>query len=174
MIESKNIYLKPVTEEDRDYFISIYSNDYLLRGVTNPLSLNFCSELFDEALLKKNGKGQKKLIYIIINKKTKENMGCIGLTWGQDSDTCVELGVIITQRYHKKNIAENASLLLMKHAFTHLKILNLFALTNAKNIAVNRVIKKVGFIKSEEYFDTESDQMRFKWNITPETLNPDF
>ena len=171
MIQSDLIYLAPVTKEDADLFIDIYTDPQIMKNVGPAFNYEATKKMFNQCLNQLTKEEPSSRLYVIKNKEDHQKYGIIGLLWNQPEKDSVELGVMITKSHINKAYAYKATDLIMRYGFTAFKLKSIVILCNEKNTVANRGTLAIGFKNSGYFTDKKSNQRKIKWKISINRFN---
>ena len=171
MIQSDLLYLKPITKDDAEFFVEIYTDPHVMKHVGSVLSQEAAMGLFENCLKQLSNEQPQYLFYLIKSKRTDEKFGIIGLLWNQPEKNSIELGVMIAKPYINKAYAYKATKLLMKYVFTNIDLEIIVVICNESNIGANRVSRALGFEEKETFIDEKVNQRKVNWQITVQNFN---
>ena len=169
-IQSDLLYLTPVTKDDADLFVEIYTDPQIMQHVGPALNYDAAMILFNQCLEQITSKQPKNLFYVIKSTHTDEKFGIIGLMWNQPKKTSVELGVMIALPYINKAYAYKATNILVQHVFTELDVESIVVTCNESNVGANRVSRALGFENKNTFVDKNTNQRKIDWKITAAKL----
>jgi RimJ/RimL family protein N-acetyltransferase len=167
-IQSDLLYLTPVTKDDADLFVEIYTDPQIMQHVGKALNYDAAITLFNQCLDHITSKQPKNLFYVIKSTHTDEKFGIIGLMWNQPNENSVELGVMIAKPYINKAYAYKATDLLIKYVFKVMNLHSIVISTYDSHLTVNRGLPSLGFINMGMKRDKLSTIKRVMWQITTE------
>lgn len=101
-----------------------------------------------EALVRRSNRliRLKKAYHLgIENKKNGEIIGMIGLRSVNLKDKNAEVGYWIGKKYRKKGFTKEALNLILEFAFKNIKLVRIYAVVHARNIASYRLLEHCGF-----------------------------
>lgn len=159
MIESDELSLTKLSQQDQDFYIGIFTDAELLKYISKPLSTDEAAKSFEKTLKKMLWTPPEIILYCINSKLYNEKIGVIGFKWNQLNITSVEIGVII-KNYQRQGFANKAKTLLIQHAFDEFCINKIIATCDKKNNAANYSFSKLGFIQKQS-----KDQNKTIWKI---------
>lgn len=99
--------------------------------------------------------------WAIIDKKTNAFIGWTGLkfvtNWTNNHQFYYDLGYRLKRKYWGLGIATETAMLSLEYAFKVLKLYEVYAAASCKNIASNKILRKIGmnFIETFYYEDIE-------------------
>jgi RimJ/RimL family protein N-acetyltransferase len=166
MLENHRIYLKPLCEDDFEFYRDINSNLTLMEYIEGTTDEFTSRKSFEIILSNMKLAPPKCLVYAIREKTNHQYLGFIGLKWNQKSTNNVELGTIILENFQKQRIAQQARSLLLNYAFNELDVVKVIGYCDVNNIAINKLNEKFGSIKEKIFFNTKRNRKEIKWVIT--------
>ena len=128
------------------------------RQVTQYISAKgyFDDNEIDQRLNKEinNGKVYNVQYWPIFMATSGEFIGCCGLRPYDEKNNIYELGIHLLPEFWGQGLASEAVQKVVKYAFEELKVNNLFAGHNPKNISSRRMLEKNGFhFVREEFYE---------------------
>ena len=145
IIESKIFRLRPIVKSDIDAIVK-YTND---RSVTRYTFIPFPNTRENVVdFLKRSQRSEKKgtgLNFGIEYKATGEIIGAIGFNAINKNFNRGELGYWLAKKYRNEGIMTEAVRLVVKYAFTHMKLKRIHVFVEPDNIASIKVLEKCGF-----------------------------
>jgi len=163
MIKSCHVFLERLKQSDFDFYHSIYTDSYLMSHIGNILTLEEVTKLFHICLKEMQQLNPKNLTFVMLNTKTREKMGLIGLNWVQSNCDEVEGGIMLKKKFHSKGYAKYAMDILISYAFNELRIKKIIAYCFANNLAANAINKQMGFILESKSQDENKFFFKNKW-----------
>ncbi|WP_150466958.1 GNAT family N-acetyltransferase [Francisella sp. SYW-9] len=154
IIKLKRIYLEPIQEKHALKMNSAINESYfelkewlywLDKRPTKAESFEFCREIYKDFL------NQKSMQFSIVNNKSDDFIGCIGVnTFNyQNNPKHLEIGYWISTRYTKKGYMMEALLGLIDYINKNIEYVNIIITTDPANTSSNKLAEKSGFILLE-------------------------
>lgn len=171
MIESDLLSLTPLCKDDWQLYKDIYTDPVLWELVGEPLTEKSAQQFFNQSVEQFSKDDPTYLFYVINNRINNNKIGIVGIIWNQAEKTGIEMGVMISKTALSQGYAIKALKLLINHAFQHLNIKTMVAFCNDNNYAANRVSKALGYQNVGEIIEPQSNQKKFKWELTIERFN---
>lgn len=168
MPESQLLTLTPLSLDDKDIFVAVYTDVTVMEFIGECFNKDQALTMFDKSLLQWKKKQPSYLFYLIKYKHSNIKLGVVGLLWNQKSSTTVEMGVMIQKNKLRMGYGLKAMDLLMKHAFYNMELKSILGFCNKDNIMVNRVSEGLGCKNIGTTFDLKSRQTKIIWEITNE------
>lgn len=146
-LESKRLFLKPLSEEELSGNYVDWLNDkevceYNSHGeteYTKTMAVDFINSL-------KNDKSKE--VYAVILKENNAHIGNISLQCIDNKNNNAEIAYLFGEKqYWRQGYAKEASILLLKHAFDKLKLHRIYFGTHINNISMQTLAERLGFIK---------------------------
>ncbi len=145
MIENDEIFLSEITQEDRNFYCEIYTNNQLMEFVVDPLSIESANKSFNITFDKMSATPKKLLLFVIKSKKGQKRLGVIGLRWNQHHPQHVEIGIIVLEKFQRQGVGHATKSLLIEHAFNNLNVIKIVAICDKDNVVAICANKKLGF-----------------------------
>jgi len=169
---TERLSIRLLTEQDKNLYISLYTDAKIMRNIGEPLSIDNAEKAFRKTLKAIKKEKPTVMTWAIVS---LENNNCIGiqaLNW-QNSGT-PEIGIMLLRHSNGKLLPEEAMGSLMEYAFNNLSINTINASYAKKNLATKRFVKKLGFISmpaspsqnSNSYYDYVNKEQWRKQLIT--------
>jgi RimJ/RimL family protein N-acetyltransferase len=166
MIESELLYLTPISKEDTQLFVEIYTDPQVMQFVGPVLNKDKALKLFKQCVNQVAKQHPQYLFYVINSKHSSEKFGIVGLLWNQQSQKSIELGVMIAKTYINKAYAFKALKLLVKYVFMKFNVQEVVMICEESNTAASRISKGLGFRKKEIFVDKKTKQRKIIWQKT--------
>jgi len=142
--KGKKVYLREPTAEDFKELAALYqSSRRLHRGLVSP---NFSQDNFNELLTRNNGDDYES--FLICVSENDEIAGTITLSQIFRKAFCnAYLGFLLGENFTRQGYMTEAVTLVLKHAFTNLKLHRVEANVQPNNSPSINVLKRCGFTK---------------------------
>ena len=153
MIESRNLILRTMKEEDFNSMLRIFTDENVMKS----FNLRSFSRLQMQNWMDRNLNHQKKYgygLYSVILKLNQELIGDCGLEKTQfEGRECIEIGYDFLSKYWNKGYATEAAKSIKDYAIEKLKIdlRILCSFIRKNNRASQRVAEKIGMQRVKEY-----------------------
>lgn len=152
---TEKLLIRPLAEQDKALFISLYTDAKVMRNIGEALSHQKAEKAFSNTL-KVIKKDQPKIMtWTIVNLADNKAIGIQGFTWStptalndisiDNERQTAEIGIMLLRGSNGKLLPEEAIGALIEYGFSHLKLKQINACFTKKNLATARVAKKVGF-----------------------------
>ncbi len=168
MIKFHDLSLYLLSEQDRDFYYQLYSNESLMHYITTPLTRNESDESFDLTLKIMSQPVPKLKLFVIKKNKFQEKLGVVGLRWNQKTPKTVEIGIVLKEKFHGLGFGHCAKKLLINQAFTKLGVNKIIAICQKGNKAANKANQKLNFVSIAEYLDETCNRIKIKWELINE------
>lgn len=169
MRNSTLLTLDPLSKNDKDLWVEIYTDQVTMCHIGPALSKEKAIELFEKAIARNNN-----LRYTIRRNHDNERVGMIGLKKIPDKASVYELGVMIHSDYSNKGYAYKATQLLLTLAFEQLSAQSIVTFCNINNQGANRISSALGFIAKGIVKAQHSQQSSNQWEMTIEQYNASY
>lgn len=151
-LKSKRIGFSLWNENDIELALSLWGQPEVSEFIS-------ASGIFSEDDIKKRLNTELNLYkdyqiqyYPIFNLDNDELIGCCGLRPFENQPNTLEIGFHIKKEYWNQGYATEAATAMIDYAFNTLKIKELKAGHNPKNIKSKNLLLKLGFIYEDKYF----------------------
>ena len=168
MLQSNRIYLRPLCEDDFEFYKEIYSDSDLMKYVEDIVDENELKKSFETSI--RNISKLKSKILIIKATQTDEVIGVTSLYWNQENENDAEIGTIIHKQYQRNNYAEEAMYLLMQNAFKTWKVEDIYGYCNIENTGVSFLTQKMGFRSIKTVYNETRNINEVVWKISKSQL----
>lgn len=160
---TERLLIRPLLEEDEDFFSRQYSNKKVMRhngGALTPLEANKAFFRSLKANHRAISGGKKSVItWTIICKNSHSIIGTQTFSFlirphnakimsqvAMDETKQAEIGIVLCPKANGKLFPEEAMGALMEYGFTYLYFDKINAFYASKNLATKRFVKKLGFV----------------------------
>lgn len=147
---TERLLIRPLVEQDKDLYISLYTDAKIMRNIGEPLSIEAAENAFARTMKAMRKEKPKTMTWAIVTLAGKKSIGIQALSW-QTTDTAdtadtAEIGIMLLRTSNGKLLPEEAMGALMEYAFNYLSVDKINANYARKNLATQRFVKKLGFI----------------------------
>ena len=161
--ETERLIIRPLEEQDREFYISLYTDKKIMRHICEPFSLEAANKAFSATLramhVSVTTLFPKTMTWCIVNKENNALLGIQSIDFreteiikkdaiGFTTKDEVEFGIILSRQAQGKQLPQEAIIGLAQFTFGVLKIKRVYCTFNKHNKAVTNFIKKVGFQSS--------------------------
>ena len=147
------LLIRPLTEQDKAIYISLYTDAKIMRNIGEPLSIEAAENAFERILKTMKKKQPKVITWAIVTLSNNECIGIQALNWQKKAtgivntdSTIAEIGIMLLRNSNGKLLPEEAIGSLIEYGFHTLALQQINACFAKKNLATARVAKKTGFI----------------------------
>jgi ribosomal-protein-alanine N-acetyltransferase len=88
--------------------------------------------------------------WAVVEKKTKQLIGSCGMGYQRDGGLPIEFGYTLARSHWGHGLATEAAVACLHYAFEKLRLPELSASVDSRNIASQRVLEKIGFVYQRE------------------------
>ena len=145
-LKGSKIHLRAVEPEDLDFLYNLENNEFFweVSNTTSPFSKFTLSNYIENS--NKDIYESKQLRLIIVTNKENQPIGCIDLFDFEPKHRRVGVGIVISKLDERnKGYALNALQMIVKYAFNHLNLHQLYANISEDNSASIRLFKNSNF-----------------------------
>ncbi len=159
---SDRLFIKPLAEEDKALFISLYTNAKIMGYITKPLSSERAEKAFYNTLRMMTKSQPRIMTWAIVSSANNETIGIQGLTWPKKKKPVssvkekgaatqkgikqVELGIIISTKYQGMGFAQEAITVLLNYGFNYILLDRVNVFYVSQNLASKQLFDKLNFI----------------------------
>ncbi|MCW8832880.1 MAG: GNAT family N-acetyltransferase [Colwellia sp.] len=161
---TERLLIRPLAEQDKELYISLYTDEKIMRNIGSPLSQDAAEKAFDKTIIAMKKTPVKVMTWAIVNVDNNEGVGLQALNW--QTPEIAEIGIMLLRHTNGRLLPEEAMGALMEYAFNYLSINIITAKYAKKNLATKRFVKKLGFteIKNATYDNTQTCHQQVKKN----------
>jgi ribosomal-protein-alanine N-acetyltransferase len=145
---TKRLLIRPLVNEDKALYLSLYTDDKIMRNIGQPLTVAAAERAFFNALNALNKPFPKTLTWVIIDKENNKRIGIQALHRIDNNSQNAEIGIILSTLANGKSFPEEAIGALIEYGFTRLHLKQINAFFANQNLATARVSKKTGFVEN--------------------------
>lgn len=154
-LETNRLILRPLELSDADAFFVMNDNPNVGRYLSIPLKTKTDAEAYVQKIIgeyQKNGIGR----CAVILKETGKMIGFSGLKFRPTEENgysnIYDLGYRFAEEHWHKGFATEAATAWLEYGFDQMKLKTIYACAMRENIGSNKVLKKLGFQFTNEYF----------------------
>jgi RimJ/RimL family protein N-acetyltransferase len=146
ILETTRLILATWTHADRDALFAIMRDPKVVRYIGNgrPFSLEKVDDFLDWARTYQRENGFSR--WKVMEKTSGEIVGSCGFARPYDTVE-IELGYLFAQKSWGRGYATEIAGATLRYGFENLRFREIIAMTDLENIASQRVLEKLGFIK---------------------------
>jgi len=141
---TQRLLIRPLAEQDKDLYFSLYTNAKVMRNIGEPLTQVEAEKAFTSTLKAMQKTQPKVMSWAIVALYNNECIGIQGLNW--QTPDIADIGIMLSRTSNGKQLPEEAMGALMEYAFNYLSVAKINAFYARKNLATSRFVKKLGFI----------------------------
>ncbi|GGW61086.1 RimJ/RimL family protein N-acetyltransferase [Winogradskyella epiphytica] len=163
IIETERLYLRPITEHDTLDFFELDSNPdvHTFLGQRPITRIEQSQAMILSIMEQYNISGFGRLA--IVDKLTDHFIGWTGLKYAKGLKSTTpyyDLGTRIKEQYWGKGYASEAAMASLEYGFKNLKLNEICAVANVKNMASNTILTKIG-MQVESTFEYNGDWLNW-------------
>ena len=145
---TERLLIRPLAEQDKNLYISLYTDAKTMRNISDPLSAEAAEKAFNITLKTMQKEKPKVMTWAIVNLQSNEIMGLQALNF--QSTDMAEIGIMLLRHTNGRLLPEEAIGSLIEYAFSHLSLTQINACFAKKNLATARVAKKQDLFSSNQ------------------------
>ncbi|WP_285164568.1 GNAT family N-acetyltransferase [Shewanella goraebulensis] len=153
--ETERLSMRLLKAEDKEFFTGLYCDPKTMKLIAKPLTEEQSNVMFERSLTHIEGANPKELIWVIRVKATQEIIGIQNLFIFGKSPEDADAGLILTRTAHGKGYPNEATAAVMDYGLKNLGIRTFHTNCSARNYAIQRVIRAMGFVESTESSDEQ-------------------
>jgi RimJ/RimL family protein N-acetyltransferase len=149
---TERLLIRPLAEQDKELFASLYTNAKTMRHIAEPLSNIEVEQAFSKTLNAMRKGKPNVLTWAIVTLDNNECIGLQALNWQKSAKNNInvishtaEIGIMLSPSSHGKSIPKEATGAIIEYAFNYLPINRIEAHFSKRNIVVGRITKNFGF-----------------------------
>lgn len=140
---TERLLIRPLNEQDKDLYISLYTDVKIMRNIGEPLSTKAAEQAFNRSLKAMTIDSPIILTWAIVTLSNYNSIGIQALNL-KTPDTA-DIGIMLLRTSNGKLLPEEAMGALMEYSFNYLPIITINAYYAKANLATKRFVKKLGF-----------------------------
>jgi len=140
---TERLLVRPLAEQDKDLYISLYTDAKIMRHIGEPLSVEAAEKAFNSTIKAMRKSKPKVMTWAVVSLDNNEFLGLQGLNW--QTPDIAEIGIMLLRHTNGKLVPEEAIGSIIEYGFNHLSLQQINACFAKKNLATARVAKKTGF-----------------------------
>ena len=161
LLETERLYLRNVTESDKNEVLAIRSDKQMMQYIPRPLT-----KTIDEAVvfIKSITEGIEKnelIKWAIALKSDNKLIGMIGFYRMQKENHRSEVGYILHTNFQKQGIMQEALTCVINFGFNQLKLHTIEGVIDPRNTASENVLLRNGFVKEAHFRENFLHQGEF-------------
>lgn len=135
------------TPEDRDFYVSLYTNPSVMEFIGNPLSKEKAQNSYKAALKLSYTPVPQRLFCIVTSKDSQQSVGLVGLTWAVGDRQCqtAEVSVVLSPPFFGQGFASEALRAAGKYLFDNKIATMAYGFGMARNQASKKMVQNAGF-----------------------------
>lgn len=141
-LETKNLVMVQVTEDDFDLFHNLSTDEEVIKYCFDKPSLEEVKQRFESRLPKWRKDSEHWLCLSILDKRVNQKVGVTGFVLNEDG---AEVGFLLSPEFKGRNIATESLREVLRWARDVHDIQNFNAVVTEGNVASERVLQKCGF-----------------------------
>jgi [ribosomal protein S5]-alanine N-acetyltransferase len=100
--------------------------------------------------------------WAVVEKQTGQLIGSCGMGYQRDGGLPIEFGYTLARSHWGRGLATEAAAACLQYAFEHLRLRELIARVDSRNVASQRVLEKIGFVyQGDEQLDDGEIDFRY-------------
>lgn len=160
---TERLIIRPITENDKALYCQLYCDKQVMQHIAKPIDNNRAGSIFNTCIKEMASSSPKVMTWVIIDKKNDSYVGIQGLNIkAQQNKTEAEMGIMLSSNNNGRSYAPEAVKGLINYSQQYLNIFHFYALCSHKNVAAQKVLKKLGFIFNETS-TLSSKQLKAIW-----------
>lgn len=165
-IESQRLSMRSLTDADEAFYCSLYTDAEVMRFVSAPLSREAAAEAFRTSLERMGRPPFERRVVVLLDRTSQQPIGISSLRMLRGKGRRAEVGTLLKPTMHDKGFAMECSKALISQAFSRPQIDELLAYSVAGNVAVEALLKELGFVRGASQPANKTRPARTVWSIT--------
>jgi len=162
LFDSERLYTRFFTMDDLDHFYRLNGDEEIVRYIRAPKTYEECREFLGQVIAWYSSSGINWRV-ALVSKENDEIVGSFAIIpIGETKD--MQLGYSLLKEYWGRGYATEITQAGALYAFQKLAYSSIAAITEAANIASQKVLQKSGFGLELEYEDGDKKLLRFRRN----------
>ena len=171
VLETERLLLKRITNEDTSEIIALRSNPETMKYIPRPLITTNEQALEHISQLNSIIETNEGINWGITLKDSPKIIGFIGYFRVQPGNFRAEIGYMLLPEFHGKGIIPEAAKKVIDYGFNEMKLHSIEAVIDPDNLASERVLQKMDFVKEGHFKESEYYEGRFLDNVIYSLLN---
>ena len=96
----KQFLLQPVVEKDREFYIQLHCDPFIMKNIARPLTLSQANKSFDICLANNLSRLEARYTWIIIDKHSGKNAGICALVLKDKKFNGTSFGILLAEEFH--------------------------------------------------------------------------
>ncbi|MGL1957350.1 MAG: GNAT family N-acetyltransferase [Colwellia sp.] len=161
---TERLLIKPLTKQDEALYVSLYTDNKVMRSIGCTLSEKKAKAAFNRTLTIMKKPKPSIITWVIISLSDNKPIGIQALHWRNTKNehfhtpeiNAADIGIMLLTTANGQLFPEEAMGALIEYAFHYLLVKQINAFYAKKNLATKRFIKKLGFVFNPELQSKES------------------
>jgi len=157
LFTSKRLQFRNWKDDDLTQFAEMNSNPEVMRFYTEPYTFDRSERLFQK--LKQLYIDKKYTLFCVELIESNTFIGMIGIMDATfQTKPAIEIGWRLLPQFWNKGLATEGAKRCLQYAFDDLNIKEIYAVTSIPNKPSERVMQKIGLIKTDEFIHPKIDK----------------
>ena len=161
IFETERLVIRPYLQEDSEYFFMMNGDEEIVRYIRPPKSREE-SDLFLKDVIKYSQENPLYGRWAVFEKESGEFAGTFAVIPIENADT-MQLGYSLLKRNWGKGFATELTLAGLQYVFTRTPLTEIYAITEAGNMASQKVLLKVGFKFQRSFEENGKELFQYKY-----------
>ncbi|MBF7091475.1 GNAT family N-acetyltransferase [Flavobacterium sp. ALJ2] len=171
VLKTERLFLKRITNEDANEIIALRSNPETMKYIPRPLIKTNEQALEHIAQINSITETNEGINWGITLKDNPKIIGFIGYFRIKPEHYRAEIGYMLLPEFHGKGIIPEAVKTVIDYGFNEMKLHSIEAVIDPDNLASERVLQKMGFVKEGHFKESEYYEGRFLDSVIYSLLN---
>ncbi len=161
IFETERLVVRPFLQEDSDYFFMMNGDEEIVRYIRPPKSREE-SDLFLLEVIKYSQENPLYGRWAVFEKESGEFAGTFAVIPIENADN-MQLGYSLLKRNWGKGYATELTLAGLQYVFTRTPLTEIYAITEAGNLASQKVLQKVGFRFQRSFEENGKELFQYQY-----------
>lgn len=172
-LSTQHVLLRPLSEQDREQFVALYSSERVMRHIFPALTSHSAERYFSKILQNAQRTNAPYMFWSICQaNKPSQPVGIVALIFDQKDSVRAEIGIVLKPFVKCRYAAFDAMLEVMLYASNRLGTEDIYAMISPENKAAINLGHRLGFVLDPDAAvkTQEGAHNRWLWQPTPELL----
>ncbi|HRO70836.1 MAG TPA: GNAT family N-acetyltransferase [Chitinophagaceae bacterium] len=161
IFETERLVVRPYLQEDSEYFFMMNGDEEIVRYIRPPKSREE-SDLFLLEVIKYSQENPLYGRWAVFEKESGEFAGTFAVIPIENADD-MQLGYSLLKRNWGKGYATELTLAGLQYVFTRTPLTEIYAITEAGNLASQKVLQKVGFRFQRSFEENGKELFQYQY-----------
>lgn len=149
---TERLLIRPLAEQDKAMYISLYTNAKIMRNICKPLSIEQADKAFNKSLIAMVKEKPKVITWAIVTLNDNKAIGIQALSWknsqavnyNEEKMHVAEIGIMLLRTCNGRLIPKEATGALVEYAFKYLALKKINVFYSKRNIIIAKITQSLG------------------------------